>query len=56
VIRSPYLFSDAQSGPRAGAPFRGEHNHAVLREWLELDAARIETLEASGVLLREKGA
>jgi len=56
VIRSPYLFSDAQSGPQAGAPFRGEHNHAVLREWLELDAARIETLEASGVLLREKGA
>jgi crotonobetainyl-CoA:carnitine CoA-transferase CaiB-like acyl-CoA transferase len=54
VIQSPYRFSDAQSGVHAGAPFRGEHNGAVLREWLELGAEEIAALERSGVLLAEK--
>jgi crotonobetainyl-CoA:carnitine CoA-transferase CaiB-like acyl-CoA transferase len=54
VIRAPYRFSDAHSGVRAGAPFRGEHNRDVLREWLELDAPAIAALEASGVLLAEQ--
>jgi crotonobetainyl-CoA:carnitine CoA-transferase CaiB-like acyl-CoA transferase len=56
VIRSPYHFSDAESGVQAGAPFRGEHNHAVLREWLELNAAQIAALEQGGVLLCEQPA
>jgi crotonobetainyl-CoA:carnitine CoA-transferase CaiB-like acyl-CoA transferase len=53
VIRSPYRFSDADSGVRAGAPYRGEHNRDVLREWLELDASAIGDLEQRGVLLAE---
>jgi CoA:oxalate CoA-transferase len=54
VIRAPYRFSDAHSGVRMGAPFRGEHNRDVLREWLDLDAAAIAALEERGVLLAEK--
>jgi CoA:oxalate CoA-transferase len=53
VIQSPYRFSEAQSGVRGGAPRRGEHNQQVLREWLELDDARVQALIASGVLLSE---
>jgi len=53
VVQSPYRFSDAQSGARAGAPYRGEHNREVLREWLALGEAEIGALEASGVLLCE---
>jgi crotonobetainyl-CoA:carnitine CoA-transferase CaiB-like acyl-CoA transferase len=54
VIRAPYRFSDAHSGVRTGAPFRGEHNRDVLCEWLELDAAAVAALEERGVLLAEK--
>lgn len=35
VVQSPYRFSAAKSGVRAGAPHRGEHNVEILRDWLE---------------------
>jgi crotonobetainyl-CoA:carnitine CoA-transferase CaiB-like acyl-CoA transferase len=38
VVQSPYRFSDAQSGLRRPAPWKGEHNAEVLEEWLGLDA------------------
>ncbi|MDT3445616.1 MULTISPECIES: CaiB/BaiF CoA-transferase family protein [unclassified Pseudofrankia] len=50
VVRMPYRFSDAASGPRAGAAFVGEHTEEVLVEWLGLDQAELESLRASGVL------
>jgi crotonobetainyl-CoA:carnitine CoA-transferase CaiB-like acyl-CoA transferase len=53
VIRSPYRFSNAQSGVAGPAPYRGEHNRAVLGEWLELLAPELETLEQAQVLLAE---
>ena len=53
VIRSPYRFSTAESGVAGPAPHRGEHNHAVLTDWLELSAAEIEQLESAAVVLAE---
>jgi crotonobetainyl-CoA:carnitine CoA-transferase CaiB-like acyl-CoA transferase len=53
VIQSPYRFSDAASGARAGAPYRGEHNSAVLRDWLGLGEPAIDGLLAKKVLLAE---
>ena len=37
VVQSPYRFSNAESGVRGPAPWQGEHNEEVLREWLELE-------------------
>jgi crotonobetainyl-CoA:carnitine CoA-transferase CaiB-like acyl-CoA transferase len=53
VIRSPYHFSSAESGVAGPAPFRGEHNRAVLREWLSLSDDELASLEASEVVLAE---
>ncbi|HEX7477574.1 MAG TPA: CaiB/BaiF CoA-transferase family protein [Polyangiales bacterium] len=53
VMRTPYRFSQAESGVRGVAPHQGEHNHHVLRRWLALGEAEIDALEAAGVLLRE---
>jgi CoA:oxalate CoA-transferase len=33
VVRMPYRFSDADAGPRRGAPVTGEHTRDVLAEW-----------------------
>jgi crotonobetainyl-CoA:carnitine CoA-transferase CaiB-like acyl-CoA transferase len=55
VVQSPYRFSDADSGASpVGAPLRGEHNRAVLDEWLELPPAEIDRLLEAGVLLSEE--
>ena len=36
VVRMPYRFSDAASGPVRGVPEPGEHTDAVLRDWTTL--------------------
>jgi crotonobetainyl-CoA:carnitine CoA-transferase CaiB-like acyl-CoA transferase len=48
--QSPYRFSAARSGVRAGAPHRGEHNREVLGEWLGLGDAEVEALTGAGIL------
>ncbi len=53
VVRSPYRFSRSESKVRGAAPLRGEHNHDVLADWLDLTPSEIEELDASGVLLAE---
>jgi crotonobetainyl-CoA:carnitine CoA-transferase CaiB-like acyl-CoA transferase len=53
VTRSPYRFSKATSGIRGPAPHRGEHNSAVLHDWLSLSAEQIGDLHTSGVLLAD---
>ena len=53
VIDSPYRFSAWESGVRGGAPRRGEHNAAVLTEWLGWGEPDVAGLVASGVLLGE---
>ncbi|GAC1517167.1 MAG: CaiB/BaiF CoA-transferase family protein [Acidimicrobiales bacterium] len=53
VVQSPYRFSAAASGVRGGAPRRGEHNAAVLGDWLGWDAAKVRALEEAAVLQAE---
>ncbi|MET0389045.1 MAG: CaiB/BaiF CoA-transferase family protein [Polyangiales bacterium] len=53
VIQSPYRFSAAVSGLRGPAPFRGEHNTEVLRDWLGSDDSEITRYQQAGVLLHE---
>ena len=53
IPQSPYRFSNAKSGVRAGAPHRGEHNAEVLGEWLGLGGADVANLAESGVLAAE---
>ncbi|MBW3669553.1 MAG: CoA transferase [Actinobacteria bacterium] len=53
VVNSPYRFSDADSGVRGPAPYRGEHNHEVLTEWLGIDEDEVRVLLESGVLVAE---
>jgi crotonobetainyl-CoA:carnitine CoA-transferase CaiB-like acyl-CoA transferase len=52
ILQSPYRFSHATSGVRAGAPHKGEHTDAILRDWLALTDAEIAALDANGVLAR----
>lgn len=53
LFQSPYRFSNATSEVRAGAPFQGEHNREVLREWIGMDDRAIEALTARNVLVSE---
>ena len=53
VAQSPYRFSNARSGIAGAASYRGEHNAAVLADWLGASAEEISKLEAAGVLLAE---
>jgi crotonobetainyl-CoA:carnitine CoA-transferase CaiB-like acyl-CoA transferase len=41
VVQSPYRFSAAQSGVRKGAPWHGEHNAEILRDWLQMDEGEL---------------
>lgn len=50
IVQSPYRFSAAASGVRGPAPHRGEHNAAVLSEWLKLEEEEVASLYATGVL------
>ena len=52
VPQSPYRYSDAKSEVRGPAPHRGEHNEAVLAEWLGKSQAEVAALHGQGVLLR----
>ena len=54
IVDSPYRFSDARSGVRGPAPYRGEHNVAVLTEWLGKTHEEISGLLAAGVLGRDQ--
>ena len=50
VIRMPYRFSAAVSEVRGPAPMRGEHNRAVLADWLDASEADVDALIADGTL------
>ena len=53
ITQSPYRFSSARSGVRGPAPYRGEHNHVVLSEWLGLPGFEVDGLLETGVLQAE---
>ena len=50
ITQSPYRFSGARSGVRGPAPHRGEHNGAVLEDWLRKSPAQISQLHSDRVL------
>lgn len=50
IAQSPYRFSQARSEVRGPAPYRGEHNAAVLEDWLGKTPAETAGLAARGVL------
>lgn len=50
ITQSPYRFSAARSGVRGPAPHRGEHNSAVLVDWLGKSPAQISRLHSDQVL------
>ncbi|MGE0622305.1 MAG: CaiB/BaiF CoA transferase family protein [Pseudomonadales bacterium] len=47
VPQSPYRMSGATTGVRGGAPFLGEHNAAVLADWLSLGADELAPYAAA---------
>ena len=53
VVQSPYHFSDAESGVRGRAAYRGEHNRAVLMRWLDAKPGEIDELSRDGILSEE---
>lgn len=53
IVQSPYRFSAADSGVRGPAPWQGEHNDEVLREWLGLGPGESEAWR--GVLVDKAG-
>ena len=55
VVESPYHFSNARSTVRGGPPFRGEHNEAVLDDWLAMPSEEVDHLVSDSVLLSEPG-
>ena len=54
IAQSPYRFSQAQSGVRGPAPYRGEHNEAVLADWLGKSRDEVAALLELGVLGRDE--
>jgi crotonobetainyl-CoA:carnitine CoA-transferase CaiB-like acyl-CoA transferase len=50
IPNSPWHFSDAVSGARGAAAYRGEHNREVLSERLGLTEEELDELDAAGVL------
>ncbi|HEV7693477.1 MAG TPA: CoA transferase [Hyphomonadaceae bacterium] len=53
IAQSPYRFSQAKSEVRGPAPYRGEHNEAVLHAWLGKSHEDVTALTALGVLTRD---
>jgi CoA:oxalate CoA-transferase len=50
VIRTPYRFSAAESGPAGGAPHLGEHNAEILGRWVGMPEEQVRALETEGAL------
>ena len=50
TTQAPYHFSDAQACVRGPAPYRGEHNAQVLRDWLGRSHEQVSVLLETGVL------
>jgi len=54
IAQSPYRFSQAQSRVRGPAPHRGEHNEAVLQDWLGKSREETASLLSLGILARDE--
>jgi crotonobetainyl-CoA:carnitine CoA-transferase CaiB-like acyl-CoA transferase len=54
IAQSPYRFSQAQSRVRGPAPHHGEHNEAVLEDWLGKSPDEVASLLSLGILARDE--
>jgi len=52
VLKMPYRFSAAKSEIRGFAPYLGEHNRQVCKDWLDMDDEDIHALHESGTLIQ----
>ncbi len=50
IANSPWHFSESDTGARGSPAYRGEHNREVFGRLLGVDDARLDELEAAGVL------
>ena len=50
VPNAPWRFTGADTGVHGEPAFRGEHNREVFRQFLGLDEAELDRLEADGIL------
>ena len=55
ITQSPYRFSDAKSGVRGPAAHRGEHNEAVLGDWLGMSPEEVQVFIHKDVLQTDPG-
>jgi crotonobetainyl-CoA:carnitine CoA-transferase CaiB-like acyl-CoA transferase len=51
VTQSPYRFSNARSGVRGPAAYRGEHHREILNEWLSMEPFEIDQLLDENVII-----
>ena len=56
VVRSPYRMSVSETDDIGHAAHQGEHNHAVLRDWLAVEPERVDELLANEVLVEDEWA
>lgn len=56
VVKSPYRMSASPTRDPGTIAMRGEHNHDVLTEWLDLSLSDVDALLADNVLLRDEWA
>ena len=56
VIRSPYVMSESQTRDPGGIAVRGEHNHDVMADWLDMSLTDADQLLDAGVLVRDEWA
>jgi crotonobetainyl-CoA:carnitine CoA-transferase CaiB-like acyl-CoA transferase len=54
VAQSPYRFSQARAEIRGPAPYRGEHNEAVMAAWLGKSREDVIALTLAGILTRDE--
>ena len=50
ILNTPYRFSNATAGVRGVPAFRGEDNHAVLSDLLDLTSDEIAELERADII------
>ncbi len=56
VVRSPYKMTASETRDPGQIAMRGEHNHDVLTEWLDMSLTDIDQLVAGNVLLHDEWA
>jgi len=55
-VRSPYKMSASDTREPGAVALRGEHNHDVLTQWLDMSLTEVDQLAQSKVLLQDEWA